>query len=370
MRIKKLKVNTFRNIEKADIEFSSGVNLLYGNNAQGKTNVIEAIYYFSRGKSFRLASDDELKKIGEDGFSIELEYEGNKRNGSLAYRAYGNEKKKWRNGAEEKKMTDMIGHFRAVLFFPEHLYLVKEGPSGRREFMDIGISQIKPMYMSVYSQYNKILKNRNSILKDAQKGFYFEREQIDSWSEALSSRAAYINTARVEYLKKIETHAKKILSEISDGKEELSLEYISDVYGTKEEQEKKYKELFKSDLQREMAAGCTLFGVHRDDIEIKINGLAARHFASQGQQRSIVLALKLAEGEVCREESGEYPVFLFDDVLSELDEKRRKYVLSGKEERQIIISACDKSEFERIETNVIKVENGKYVSSYGQRSDT
>ena len=367
MRIKKLKIKTFRNIESADIEFSSGVNLLYGNNAQGKTNVIEAIYYFSRGKSFRLASDEELRKIGEDGFSIELEYSGDKRDGTLAYRAYGNEKKKWRNGAEERKMTDMIGHFRAVLFFPEHLYLVKEGPSGRREFMDVGLSQIKPMYMSVYSEYNKILRNRNSILKDAQKGFPFERVQLEVWSDALATRAAYINAARVEYLEKIELHAKKILKEISDGKEELSLEYISDVCGTQEEMKEKYKELFRSDLQKEMAAGCSLFGIHRDDIEIKINGLFARHFASQGQQRSIVLALKLAEGEVCREVSGEYPVFLFDDVLSELDEKRRKYVLSGKEERQIIISACDKSEFEKTETNVIKVENGRYVSSYGQR---
>ncbi len=369
MRINKIKVKTFRNIESAEIEFSSGVNLLYGNNAQGKTNIIEAIYYFSRGKSFRLASDEELKKIGEDGFSIELEFSGDERHQTLAYRAYGNEKKKWRNGAEEKKMTDMIGYFRAVLFFPEHLYLVKEGPSGRRDFVDVGISQIKPFYMSVFSQYNKILKQRNSILKDAQKGFYLDREQLDSWSEALAQRAAYINAARVDYLKRIEIYAKKILAEISDGKEELSLEYISDASGEKGEIEDKYRELFSSDIQREIAAGCTLFGIHRDDIEIKINGISARHFASQGQQRSIVLALKLAEGEVSREKSGEYPVFLFDDVLSELDEKRRKYVLSEKENRQIIISACDKSEFEQIETNIIKVENGKYVSSYGQRTD-
>lgn len=363
MKIEKLKVENFRNIESASLTFSDGVNLLYGQNAQGKTNILEAVYYFARGKSFRGSSDGELKKFGQDGFFIEMEFKGQKRSQSLAYRVYGKEKKKYRNGGEEERITDMIGHFRAVLFFPEHLTLVKEGPSMRRDFMNIGISQIKPMYLNIYSEYNKILENRNTILKNAQKGFYYSEEQLDIWSSSLAKRAAYINERRSEYIKKIAESAKKILYELSGGKEELSLEYKSDIDSPLNIEEQ-YKELLQSDRQREISAGCTLFGIHRDDIEIKINGISARAYASQGQQRSIVLALKMAEGEVCREYSGEYPVFLFDDVLSELDEKRRAYILEKKKERQILITSCEKQSFDCEEVNIIKVEKGRYVSSY------
>ena len=363
MKIEKLRVENFRNIESASLSFCDGVNLLYGQNAQGKTNILEAVYYFARGKSFRGSSDGELKKFGQDGFFIEMAFEGRDRKQSLAYRVYAKDKKKYRNGAEEERITDMIGHFRAVLFFPEHLTLVKEGPSLRREFMNIGISQIKPMYLNIYAEYNKILENRNTILKNAQKGLYYSEEQLSIWSDSLAKRAAYINEKRSEYIKKISESAKRILYELSNGREELSLEYKSDIQG-EENIEEQYRNLLKSSIDREIATGCTLYGIHRDDIEIKINGISARSFASQGQQRSIVLALKMAEGEVCREYSGEYPVFLFDDVLSELDEKRRGYIMEKKADRQILITACEKHGFDLSEVNIIKVEKGTYVSSY------
>ncbi|MBE6695640.1 MAG: DNA replication/repair protein RecF [Ruminococcaceae bacterium] len=363
MKIEKLKVENFRNIESASLSFSDGVNLLYGQNAQGKTNILEAVYYFARGKSFRGSSDGELKRFGNDGFFIEMTFDSNERRQSLAYRVYGKDKKKYRNGAEEERITDMIGHFRAVLFFPEHLTLVKEGPSMRRDFMNIGISQIKPMYLNIYSEYNKILENRNTILKNAQKGLYYSEEQLDIWSNSLAKRAAYINEKRSEYIKKISESAKRILYELSGGKEELSLEYVSDIKGGSDI-EAQYRDILFSSREREIAAGCSLYGIHRDDVEIKINGISARSFASQGQQRSIVLALKMAEGEVCREYSGEYPVFLFDDVLSELDEKRRAYIMEKKQDRQILITACEKQGFDDSDVNVIKVEKGTYVSSY------
>ena len=363
MKIEKLKAENFRNIERVSLSFSDGVNFLYGQNAQGKTNILEAVYYFARGKSFRGSSDGDLKKFGQDGFFIEMEFEGKEKKQSLAYRVYGKDKKKYRNGAEEERITDMIGHFRAVLFFPEHLTLVKEGPSMRREFMNIGISQIKPMYLNIYGEYNKILENRNTILKNAQKGLYYSEEQLDIWSLALAKRAAYINEKRSEYIKKICESARRILYELSDGKEDLSLEYKSDLEG-EENKEEQYREILMSARSREIAAGCSLHGIHRDDIEIKINGISARSFASQGQQRSIVLALKMAEGEVCREYSGEYPVFLFDDVLSELDEKRRSYIMEKKQDRQILITACEKQGFDISGVNIIKVEKGTYVSSY------
>ena len=207
------------------------------------------------------------------------------------------------------------------------------------------------------------MENRNTILKNAQKGLYYSEEQLDIWSNSLAKRAAYINEKRSEYIKKISESAKRILYELSGGKEELSLEYVSDIKGGSDI-EAQYRDILFSSREREIAAGCSLYGIHRDDVEIKINGISARSFASQGQQRSIVLALKMAEGEVCREYSGEYPVFLFDDVLSELDEKRRAYIMEKKQDRQILITACEKHGFDESDVNIIKVEKGTYVSSY------
>lgn len=365
MKVKRIKIQDFRNIKQTVLDMSEGVNLLYGNNAQGKTNLIESIYYFSRGKSFRGASDDELRRIGECEFFIGLEYESEGRFRTLSYRVNPNFKKKLKDGIDQKKLTEMIGHFRAVLFYPEHLSLIKEGPSLRRDFIDVGISQIKPTYMSHYNEYNKILKQRNSIIKDAQKGFFYDKNMLDSFSDALAVRAALINEQRRDYLREIEFYARRVMLEISDGKEEISLHYVSDARGSREDMQDRYTILFRQNVKKELAAGCTLYGIHRDDIDIEINGISARHFASQGQQRSIVLALKMAEGEVCRERTGEYPVYLFDDVLSELDEKRRRYVLAEKSDRQIIISACEKKDFDGVSANIINVEDGEYVSSHG-----
>jgi DNA replication and repair protein RecF len=200
-----------------------------------------------------------------------------------------------------------------------------------------------------------------------QKGLYVDRYELDSWSASMAEYASYIHLFRKEYIEKLKKYASVILKEISDGNEELSLIYeshISEDMNERAEIKEEYERIFSSSLDREIAAGVTLSGPHRDDIEIKINGKSARSFASQGQQRSIVLALKLSEGEVIKEISGEYPVFLFDDVLSELDEKRRKYILSGIGDRQIIITSCDPDECLGFTNSEIEVSGGRYVSSH------
>jgi DNA replication and repair protein RecF len=200
-----------------------------------------------------------------------------------------------------------------------------------------------------------------------QKGLYVDRYELDSWSASMAEYASYIHLFRKEYIEKLQKYASVILKEISDGNEELSLIYESHIpedMNERAEIKEEYQRIFSSSLDREIAAGVTLFGPHRDDIEIKINGKSARSFASQGQQRSIVLALKLSEGEVIKEISGEYPVFLFDDVLSELDEKRRKYILSGIGDRQIIITSCDPDECLGFTNSEIEVSGGRYVSSH------
>lgn len=344
MLIKRFKAENFRNIEYLDVTFSDGVNLIYGENAQGKTNAVEGIYIFARGRSFRASEDSELVRFGADGFRIFIEYENKGAKETLEYSFFGKERRRKKNGYKIDKVKEMLGNFRAVLFYPDDLLLVKDSPEKRRAFLNIAISQCYSSYISYYSNYKKALENRNCLLKLSSKGMFVDENELISWSHYMAEYASYIYLMRLEYVDKLKKYAKDILFDISDGKEEMELIYKSDIkdeiYDRKEIEEE-YKKIFTRELQREKIVGSSLYGVQRDDLIINVNGIAARNFASQGQQRSIVLALKLSEGEVNRDICGEYPVFLFDDVLSELDEKRRNFVLSGMKDKQIIITSCE-----------------------------
>ena len=367
MIIKRFRAQNFRNIENCDIEFVPGVNLLHGKNAQGKTNAMEGIYLFSRGRSFRGKDDSELMKMGSDGFRIAIEYEDKSGDESLEYAHIGKDRLRKKNGYKISKVSEMIGSFRAVLFYPDNLSLVKDGPEERRAFLNVACANIYPSYIRIYADYKKALENRNCLIKFANKGYFFDERELASWSESMAEYASHIYMARAEYTEMLERYARDILLEISDGKEELSLSYKSDI--EKRERDRllvrdEYRRLFSENISKEIGAGVTLYGPHRDDIDIRLSGISARSFASQGQQRSIVLAMKLGEGEVCREISGEYPVFLFDDVLSELDEERRKYVLASSKERQIIITSCESEEYRSFADREIDVSDGFYKIIY------
>ncbi|MBO5907544.1 MAG: DNA replication/repair protein RecF [Clostridia bacterium] len=367
MIIKKFSAASFRNIEKCEIEFSDGLNLLHGKNAEGKTSVIEGIYIFSRGKSFRAREDGELIKFGSDGFYTRIEYEGGSGEESLEYSLLFKTRQRKKNGYKLKGVSEMIGSFRSVLFYPDNLEIIKGGPEERRSFINVAISQCYPSYIKYYSDYKKALENRNCLLKLASKGNYYDINEISAWSESMAEYASYIYLIRREYIEKITPYAKKIMLEISSGKESVDIEYEADftpISLDREYVKNEYKRILSESVDREIRAGVTLFGPHRDDIKIMINGTDSRLFASQGQQRSAVLSLKLSEGEVIREISGEYPVYLFDDVLSELDEGRRRYVLSSLGQRQIIITSCESDEYSGYMANVIEVAGGKYVSSH------
>lgn len=361
MVLDRVRARSFRNIKEEEVFFSPGVNLLYGNNAEGKTNLLEAIYYFARGKSFRGGSDRELCSFGSDFFEIEASFQASGRKQSLFYRYTGKEKIKKRNGAPCDRAQDMIGHLRAVLFHPEHLLLVKGSPQLRRDFLNIAISQVNPLYIRYYTEYKRLLEERNSLLKFIQKGMYVEREEIEVYSLRLASVAAKITKIRQEYVDFLSPTAEEMMRELSCGKEILKLSYMSEGCSLSEEEiRKKYEGLLLSDIQREAAVGYTLFGPHHDDLSIQLSHHAAREYASQGQQRSITLALKVSEGEVCRRLSGEYPIFLFDDVMSELDEGRRRFLLSSLKERQIIITACDERDLSECGARIIRTVGGRY----------
>ncbi|MBQ8688935.1 MAG: DNA replication/repair protein RecF [Clostridia bacterium] len=363
MILKRFCAENFRNIEKCDISFLPGVNLLYGNNAQGKTNAVEGIYIFARGKSFRAKEDKELLFFGKEGFRIYIEYSDGDGEHTLEYAHYGRERRRRKNGYNLKSAKEMIGSFRAVLFYPDDLGIVKDSPEQRRAFLNVAISQCYGIYVDDYSKYKIALENRNHLLKSASKGNYVDARELESWSRSMAEYAAQIYLRRKDYIKKLELYANAVIRDMSSGEESLSLSYKSDIDGELSDAraiKEKYFEVFTRELDREKIVGTSLYGPHRDDMEILINGISARSFGSQGQQRSAALALKLAEGEVCREISGEYPVYLFDDVLSELDEGRREYVLSEVGKKQIIITTCE-SDFGKIPAEkIIEVTGGEY----------
>lgn len=381
MKIKRLYAENFRNIEACDISFSPGVNLFIGNNAEGKTNAVEAIYLFSRGKSHRTSDERDMVRFGTEGFRLKIEYESCDGDETLEYAVFGRDRVRKKNGYKIGRVSEMIGSFRSVLFYPDNLEIVKDGPDERRSFLNVAISQVYPTYLSVYTKYKESLDARNKLLKMSRE-HYIDPREIDAWSLSVAEYASFIYLMRVEYLKKLDLYTRDIALRLSGGKDEITLEYKSDITGgeeyhtsahtvdgiptdiDREAVKREYYRKLTENVEREMAVGSSLYGPQRDDIIISINGSAARGFASQGQKRSIVLSLKLAEGEVIREIYGEYPVFLFDDVLSELDEMRRRYIVEGMKDRQIIITSCESEELAERADCIIRVEGGRYVPSY------
>ena len=369
MVCKKIAVEDFRNIEKAEVAFSSGVNILIGENAQGKTNLLEAIFYASVGRSFRATHTNEMIRFGAPAADISLDYRDTKRDQNLHIKLFRDRRRLVeKNGLKMDRLSDIVGSFRAVLFCPEHLSLIKDGPAERRNYMDVAISRMYPMYMHALQTYHNILKQRNALLKQA----VFDRQSFDStvelWSERLAEEAAVIAEARLRFIRRANGYVAACFSEMTGDREQPTMVYDGssgqdeDEYLDREATKKKYVELLMSSHDREIAAGATLWGIHKDDLDIRLNGKSARIYASQGQQRSLALAMKLAEGEICREELGDDPVFLFDDVLSELDASRRDFLIRRIKDKQVILTTCESETlFSLDDARIIRVENGIYT---------
>lgn len=348
MYCEKISLKNYRNIEKAEISLMPDINVLYGENAQGKTNLLEGIYYFAYGKSFRLAKDKELIRFGNESASIKIEFSDAVRKRSHEVRFFDSSRKIClKENIKISRMSEFIGIFRAVLFSPEHLSIVKDGPSERRNFEDIAISQLYPAYMSSITRYQKTLMQRNSLLKEPE-SFSF-KDMLYVYSDQLATEAAFISEYREKYTERLNSHVSDIISDMTAGKESVKINY------GKRKSKEEYLKLLTENTEKEIRAGTTLYGTHKDDIYIELNGKDSRSFASQGQQRSIALSMKLAEGEISREITGEYPVFLFDDILSELDRKRKEYILSGLKGKQVIITCCEDVDV----GNVFTVKNGE-----------
>ncbi len=361
----KVRIENFRNIEKAEVCFSNGVNILLGDNAQGKTNLIEAIYFIAIGKSFRSVHESEIIKFDKEYASLSLDFSDSIRKQNITMHI---SKQKRRQVEQNKvkiyKMSDIVGQFRAVLFCPEHLSLIKDGPAQRRTFLDIAISQLRPNYLHSLQKYNKILKQRNQLIKNCTKDRKTFDETAEFWSLQLAHEAAVISKYRLWYIGLLNKNIKECFSKMTEDREIVSVEYQPSIKAENfldvEQSEQTYFKALTSNYEREICSGTTLYGIHKDDIEILLNGKNSRLFASQGQQRSLALALKLSEGEICNDEFSEYPVFLLDDVLSELDDSRRKYLVNKIKDKQVIMSCCEINHDIIQNAKIIKVKNGTY----------
>ena len=345
MWINNIKLNNFRNYNKKEINLHENINVFFGENAQGKTNIIEAIFLCSIGKSFRTKKEKELIKFNEERTLVEINYEKSDRTGNIKIEI-GEKKQVYLNGIKIKKLSELLGNINVVIFTPDDINILKGGPENRRKFLDIMISQLRPNYMHILSLYNKTLDQRNNYLKQI-KTEKKDENLLDIWDEKLIDYGVKIYEYRKEFLEKIINKIKNIHKGITDGKEEIEIEYISDAMTRQN-----FINELKSRRKLDIIKGHTTKGIHRDDFIIYINKKEVGTFGSQGQNRTAMLSLKLSELQVIYDDIGEYPILLLDDFMSELDSKRRESFLNNIKDIQVIITCTEK----------IRLENLKYFS--------
>ena len=351
-----IKLENFRNYEKETVSFSPDVNIIYGDNGMGKTNLIEALYFFSYARSFR-AKTKEFLRHGEDFAKIELDFisKGRKQNADIVF-TKDNKKKIRVNEINISKNSELLGNFICVLFTPDELSLVKDGPDKRRKFLDTSIVSLRPTYFSALAAYASCLKQKNALLKNGKYSL------LDIWDEKLSEYGATIAQMRQSYVKTLAEKANEAQKDISGGKEELEVVYSHNYkIGNNKRETKDYiLEKVTEARKREIEYRMCLAGPHRDDLLFKINSYNSKSFASQGQQRSIVLSMKIAQMEIINEQEGEYPQLLLDDVMSELDLSRRDYLTEKIKGKQVVISCTDLSNISlKDNANLIYIKDGK-----------
>lgn len=358
MYINSLEMTNFRNYVKQKIMFSRETNIFFGNNAQGKTNILEAVSMFASGKSYRRVSDKNLIKYDSDFARIKVDFNTSGTDKTAEIIIFKGKNKLIRlNGVNLSKTSELLGEFKCVVFSPEEMFLINGAPELRRNFLDLFLSSQKPLYYNTIKSYFRILKQKNNLLKSMTEK---NAETLDIWNEKLAENGAKIMIYRREIIEMLDKKADTSYRKIANNREGLKITYKpciqENIYGEKEIREY-FFDMLQRKKQAEILAGTSLVGIHRDDMEFFINGKNARDFASQGQQRTAVIALKMAQSEVIKDQSGEYPVFLFDDVMSELDSVRRNFIANEIKNNQVIITSTDKYETKKNEKYFF-VENG------------
>lgn len=352
MRLRRLKIENFRNLAAVDLTPSAGVNVIYGANAQGKTNLIEAIYLLTGQKSFRAARESDFLRFGSGVARIEADFTCQNREKTAAL-AIGNKKQAWLSGVECTP-GELTGEFLAVVFSPNELALIQEGPAERRAFLDGAISQVMPRYLATLGTMSRILLQRNTLITDMQKSGNAAAMEplLETWDRSFARVAYSVCHARARFLKRLAPPAAEIYESICKRSDQpFSLAYQPSIPAPQDadwaeippaEGEAHIRSALAAARLEDYKNYCTTVGPHRDNMEVSIAGISARSFGSQGQQRSCALALKLAQCRVMEETLGEAPIILLDDVLSELDRTRRDYFLHGEHPGQVFITCCDR----------------------------
>lgn len=339
MKILRLQYKDYRNLISGEIQPDDGINVIYGKNAQGKTNLLEAMWLFTGGRSFRGSRDADLVARERERAALNLSFFSQEREQESCIRVENGKRSASLNGVTKRSAAELVGVFCAVMFSPEHLSLVRDGPVFRRNFMDSALCQLRPGYAMLLARYQHTLVQRNALLKDIPR----HAELIDTlpiWDEKLVRYGRDIVGIRMDYISRIMDPVQQIYSGICENREQIGLKY--------QKSAENLSEALLECRRGDLATGHTGAGPHRDDLLIEIDGLSARAFGSQGQKRSAVLALKLAEAEVLFRQTGERPVIFLDDVMSELDSGRQDYLLNHLEHCQVFITCCEPDAVRRL----------------------
>ena len=331
MYIKEVYLKNFRNYREQTIELNENANVFYGLNAQGKTNILEALYFSALGRSFRTFKENELIKFNHDYSNIIITYIKNDRENKIEINLNkGNKKIIKINGVKINKSSEIVGNINLVIFSPDDITILKQGPALRRKFLDVLISQLKPKYLFELLEYNKILDNRNACLKAR------NIDTLDIWNEQLASKMEIIHKYRKEYIDKLQNKLITIHPGLTNNQEEIKI-----IYKTNFSNKEDFIELLKRNEQNDLFKGFTNEGAHREDFEILINDKSLSMYGSQGQHRTAILSLKIAELNIIKEEIGENPILLLDDVTSELDEQRVMSIFDVVKDYQVLITCTD-----------------------------
>jgi len=369
LKINHIQLKNFRNYQELDFIPTSDVTVFFGKNGQGKTNIIESIFLCSTGKSHRTQKYSEMIKDGDSFFEVKISAEKeilfnydnvNGRNVEI-------------NEIQIKKIGELMGSCCSVMFCPEDLSIIRDGPSFRRRFFDIALSQIKPAYFYNLQKYKKIITQKNIILKELNKGKSSDITFLEVWNDELVKIGSEIILQRLEYLSIFNKFVHDRHFGISNNTENIEVNYQNEFFECGNDIEKikvRFSELLKENIQREIDQHTSLIGPHRDDYPVLLDGKEIRKFGSQGQKRTAVLAFKLAETDTFYEYMNFYPILLLDDVLSELDEERRKYLFENLTKNQVFITGTSKEDFKEfnssndISVNFLEIENGKILNSF------
>ena len=367
MYIEKLLLKNYRNIDDTYLNLDPNLNIFIGNNGQGKTNLLEAVYLMATTESHRTNRDNELIQWDKESALVQLKLIKSDYNLTISYKIEGRNKQIKINKNPLEKISDLVGNLNVILFSPEDLKIVKGSPSNRRKFLDLEISQVNPYYYHLLKEYDHILRQRNNLLKKMYNKSKRDIDLLEVWDDKLAENGAKIIDKRLKVLNKLKILARLAQRKLTSGQENLNIKYDCtlniDKNNDKNEINKIFLNKLKRDREDEFERGYTLSGPHRDDLILKINKMNVRKYGSQGQQRTVALALKLAELEFMKSESGEYPVLLLDDVFSELDKNRRNTLLSIINDKiQTLITTTDSEDIETLienkKGNIFAVKDG------------